>query len=174
MYSRDLRIQRHFGIAYSHDERRQYVEADEGRHFERACPQHRQILGGITELWCPRGHSVDAVEPYPLARTYDAFATMLRWLIVEVVDGLPGRTAGYVYGGRVEWARWFVDAYPTVITFAGRTADGMTRAAILSGTNVRARASELRRTGLGREAAQREAERRALARLTVEMERIPA
>jgi hypothetical protein len=79
-----------------------------------------------------------------------------------------------VYGGRVEWARWFVDAYPTVIRFAGRTADGMTRAAILSGTNVRARASELRRTGLGREAAQREAERRALARLTVEMERIPA
>lgn len=99
------------------------------RTFERACPEHRELLD--EHLHCPRGHSV---LPDPRLcrslRGHDGLANTLLWCVVEVSAGEIGREVAKVYGVRVEWAAWFWDELAlTWRQLHGRDDNGLSPAA---------------------------------------------
>jgi hypothetical protein len=148
---------------------RQDFELQPRVRFERACPAHVVVLGGIAGDWCSHGDG-HTVQWYDES---EAVATALLWLIVAC-EGDEQRVAARVYGARVQWARWCKDKYPNMVRLSGRDAEGFRPGLFLgSVTGFKQRMSRLRACGLGDQAAREEAEKQALARLAVEMERVP-
>jgi hypothetical protein len=143
--------------------------------FERACPEHLEILGGLDGLWCPHGRNGHSVMP-PVATDPDAaaaFATTLLWKLVAIREGRAPRTAARVYGARVEWATWFVNRYPDAVAQVhGRDGEGFAASRLAAGSLGFKRLYRMRQRGLDYKAARAEAERWALARLAVALERM--
>lgn len=153
---------------------RQAVQMAQRWHFARACPAHLEALGGIDGYWCPHGKSGHSILPTveDLPGTSEGWSSFLLWVVIAI-SAERVRVAGRVYGsGRVEWASWFLNRYPDAVQQVG----GRDEEGFIAGLRANAVPGfkqlwqRLREKGMTREAARREAERQALARLAVEMD----
>ncbi len=154
-------------------EPRQDVMLESDVRFERACPVHGLILGGLDGFWCPYRKSHNVIPHGQDELDGAAFVTVLLWKLVMVREGHAPQCAAKVYGGRVEWAAWFLNRYPDAVQQVhGRDREGFRPGRLVVGSaGFKQRMFRLRQRGLSAKAARAEAERQALARLAVALER---